>query len=281
MTPTPGASDRTSFWGSPTATRVLAAVQLVGGAGELIVAGGALLAPEPTGATKVLGYVVLLHGMDTVQSAVRTIVSGERVTTLTHETASGACEIAGGAPGTCETVGIVTDVSIGVGGSFAVGALTRVPHGTSQLVHLTDEAGRQGITASQTLGRGTGTVYAGPQSLANTYRYQILTTGARTSRTLVAPSKTTEVMLLPSRAGQSFLVVQPMGPISGWQRLNGAVFSAGVGTFNMQTGVFTRTAPAMNQLAIYGIDSAVMATMRTSAAAAQSEMDQTNRCEGP
>lgn len=37
--------------------RALAAVQLAGGAFELIVASGALLAPEPTGATKVLGAV--------------------------------------------------------------------------------------------------------------------------------------------------------------------------------------------------------------------------------
>jgi hypothetical protein len=57
-------------------------------------------------------------------------------------------------------------------------------------------------------------------------------------------------------------MVQPIGPFSAWQRVNGAVFSAGAGSFNLQTGVFTRTGVAVNQIAIYGFDATVMATIR-------------------
>ena len=34
--------------------------------------------------------------------------------------------------------------------------------------------------------------------------------------------------------------MQPIGPISLWQSLNGTVFSAGTGVLNLSTGVFTR-----------------------------------------
>jgi hypothetical protein len=68
--------------------------------------------------------------------------------------------------------------------------------------------------------------------------------------------------LLPSQANRAFLVVQPMGPMTAWQRLGGTVFSAGAGTLNLQTGVFTRTGVAINQLGIYGTDMAIMTTVR-------------------
>ena len=70
------------------------------------------------------------------------------------------------------------------------------------------------------------------------------------------------MLLLPSAANSSFLVVQPMGIFSTWQRLNGTVFSAGAGVFNLTTGTFTRTGAATNQLIIYALDSGIMATVR-------------------
>ncbi|MET0390343.1 MAG: hypothetical protein ABW321_30505, partial [Polyangiales bacterium] len=122
-------------------TRVLAAVQLLSGGIEIIVAGGALLAPEPTGATKVLGAVVLLHGIDTLQASVRTVISCDRTATVTQTGAESIAKYAGASPRTAETIGIVTDVGVGVGGSFAVGALSRVAPGAGQLVHLTSADG--------------------------------------------------------------------------------------------------------------------------------------------
>jgi hypothetical protein len=72
----------------------------------------------------------------------------------------------------------------------------------------------------------------------------------------------THAIVLPSQANRSFLIVQPMGPFSAWQRVNGTVFSAGAGSFNLQTGVFTRSGAAVNQLGIYATDMAIMATVR-------------------
>lgn len=250
----PAALRRSAY--SPTVTRVFAAVQLVGGGVELILGGGALLAPEPTGATKVLGTVVLVHGMDTVSSAIATIITGDRMATFTEQGATAIAEEAGASPVTAERIGVVTDVVVGVGGTFGIGALTRAPSASGQLVHLTSRTGAEGIATSGTLGLGRSTVYAGPQSLANSRGWWIA------ARTGLQPAQASEVILVPAAANRAFAMVRPIGPITTWQRLNGTVFSAGAGSFNMATGVFTRTGPASNQLLIYGLDAGIMATMR-------------------
>lgn len=71
------------------------------------------------------------------------------------------------------------------------------------------------------------------------------------------------MILLPSAANSSFVVVQPIGVFSAWQRLSGTVFSAGTGMFNLSTGAFTRTGVAANQLVIYSLDAAMMAGVRS------------------
>jgi hypothetical protein len=236
-------------------TRLFAAVQLLGGGIEIIVAGGALLAPEPTGVTKVVGVVVLTHGVDTLQGSIRTLVTCDRTATFTQQGASSLARYAGASPKAAETIGVITDVGIGVGGSFAVGALSRVGPGAAQLVHLTSADSAAAIRASETLGLGS-TIYAGPESLAQARGWSIL------ARTGLQSSQATEVILLPSEANQAFLLVKPIGPFSAWQSINGTVFSAGAGSFNLTTGAFTRTGVAANQLVIYGTDIATMATMR-------------------
>jgi hypothetical protein len=237
-------------------TRAFAAVQLVGGGLEVIVAGGALLAPEPTGVTKVLGAVVLLHGVDTLQASIRTLLTCDRTATVTQQGASSIARYAGASPRTAQTIGVVTDAGIGVGGSFAVGTLSRLAPGASQLVHLTNADSAAAIRASEALGLGRSTIYAGPEALAQSKGWSII------ARTGLKPSQATEAILLPSRANSAFLVVQPMGPFSAWQRLSGTVFSAGTGTLNLATGTFTRTGVATNQLVIYGTDMAVMTALR-------------------
>jgi hypothetical protein len=123
-------------------------------------------------------------------------------------------------------------------------------------VHLTAPDSAAAIRASETLGLGRTTIYAGPESLSRARGWSIL------ARTGLMPNQATEVLLLPSRANASFLLVQPIGPFSAWQRLSGTVFSAGVGTFNLATGTFTRSGAAVNQLGIYGTDAAIMAAVR-------------------
>jgi hypothetical protein len=236
-------------------TRVFAAIQLIGGGVEVIVGGGALFAPEPT-ITKVVGAVVLTHGIDTLQASIRTIVSCDRSATFTQVGATSVAQDFGASPQRARTIGVVTDIAVGVGGTFAVGTLSRVGSGGAQLVHLTNAERAAAIRASQTLGLGSSTIYAGPESLAQARGWSIL------ARTGLQPSQATEAILLPSEAGESFLVVSPIGPFSGWQRINGTVFSAGAGSFNLATGVFTRSGPAINQLAIYTTDAAIMASVR-------------------
>lgn len=244
-------------------TRVLAALQLVGGGIELIVGGGALLAPEPTGATKVIGVVALVHGVDTMQSSIRTIVTCDRTATFTQLGASAAAKEFGASPATAQTIGVVTDIGIGAGSTFAIGALSRVPAGAGQLVHLTSADSAALIRGSQTLGLGRSTIYAGPESLANARGWSII------ARTALRPAQATEAILLPSAANRSFLVVSPIGPFSAWQRVNGTVFSAGAGSFNLATGAFTRSGAAVNQIAIYGTDAAIMASVRALSAIEQ------------
>jgi Protein of unknown function (DUF4225) len=242
-------------------TRALAAVQLIGGGIEIIVAGGALLAPEPTGATKVIGTVVMLHGIDTLQASARQLLSCDRTATVTQVGATSVARFAGASPRTAQTIGVVTDISIGVGGTFAVGMLSKVAPGAGQLVHLTSADSASAIRTSQSLGLGRSTIYAGPESLSRARGFSIL------ARTGLMPQRATDVILLPSRANGSFLLVQPMGVFSGWQRVMGTVYSAGAGTFNLATGTFTRSGAAVNQVAVYGIDSMIMAMARGRAAA--------------
>jgi hypothetical protein len=244
---------------SCTTTRIFAGLQLIGGGLEFVIGGGALLAPEPTGVTKVVGAVVLVHGVDTMQASVRSILYCDRTATFTQLGASAAAEGLGASPQTAQTIGVVTDIGIGVAGTFAVGSLTRVAPGASQLVHLTNAEGEAAIRATQTLGLGRSTVYAGPEALAQAHGWRIL------ARTGLLPSQATEAILLPRAANASFLVVSPIGPFSAWQRMSGAVFSAGAGSFNLTTGAFTRSGAAVNQLVIYGIDSAIVASVRAPA----------------
>ena len=243
--------------GGCAVTRVFAALQLVGGGLELVLSGGALLAPEPTGLTKVIGVVGLVHGTDTMQSAVRTIATCNRAATFTQLGASAAAEGLGASPPTAEKIGIVTDITVGFGTTFGIGTLSKVaPAAGRQLVHLTTAESAAAIRGSQTLGLGKSTVYAGSETLATAKGWSIL------ARTGLRPAQATEVILLPSAANKSFLVVSPIGPFSGWQRISGTVFSAGTGSFNLSTGVFTRSGPAVNQLVVYGTDAAIMASVR-------------------
>jgi len=243
-----------------TTTRVFAALQLIGGGIELFIAAGALLAPEPTGATKVVGVVLLLHSVDTLQASSRAILSGNRTGTFTQRGATLLAHQAGASPPTAETIGVVTDIVVGAVGTYGVGALSRTaPAAGSQLVHLTSSRAGVAIRAEQTLGLGRSTIYAGPEALAQARGFSIV------ARTGIRARDATEVILLPSAANESFLVVRPLGPFSLWQRVNGTVFSAGAGSFNLTTGAFTRTGAAVNQLGIYSLDSALMSLMRVPA----------------
>lgn len=99
--------------------------KLLGGALELIGAGGLLLAPEPTAVTKVAGVALGAHGLDTASSAVRQIATGQDTSTLTAEAAESLAAALGADPKTAEMIGLGADVAVPLiaGGIGALRAL--------------------------------------------------------------------------------------------------------------------------------------------------------------
>lgn len=108
--------------------------KLVGGALELVGAGGLLLAPEPTALTKVAGAALGVHGLDTSTSALRQIATGKDTSTLTAESAKALSAALGADPKTAEMIGLGADIAIPLlaGGVGALRALA-VRRGTISL----------------------------------------------------------------------------------------------------------------------------------------------------
>jgi hypothetical protein len=86
--------------------------KLIGGALELVGAGGLLLTPEPTALTKVAGAALGVHGLDTSSSALRQIATGREASTLTAEAAKSLASVMGADPKTAEMVGLGADIAI-------------------------------------------------------------------------------------------------------------------------------------------------------------------------
>ncbi len=115
-------------------TRLWGAAKLVGGAFELIGAGGLLLAPEPTAVTKVAGVALGAHGVDTSQSALRQIVTGRDTSTLTSDGAKSLSEVLGADPKTAEMIGVGADLAIPlIAGGIGAWRVLAVRRGTISL----------------------------------------------------------------------------------------------------------------------------------------------------
>ncbi len=104
---------------SSTLNRVAAVVEIVGGGLETV--GGVLLilTPEPTMLTKVGGTVMTVHGADFTQAAVRQLFSGKRVEDFTQQGGTWAARQAGASDKTAHRIGIVLDVTVGLGDTIA------------------------------------------------------------------------------------------------------------------------------------------------------------------
>jgi RHS repeat-associated protein len=237
------------FWGG---------VKAVGGALEAWAGATMVAAGVATGWTGVglllagAGAVVTAHGIDTLQAGVRTAVTGKPVDTYTSQLLQDA--------GLTRRQANLVDAAIGVIGTLGATAAARAPSviaaartgsEANALVHLTSAEGAAAIDASQTLGKGASTVYAGPASLADS------STAGRVLRTGVPPSSVTDVVSIPDAAAGAFRVPVVVGPFTAWQRAAGTVYSAGAGSLNLATDAFTRTGPALNQMVISGIDATI------------------------
>ncbi len=111
---------------NPWAARGIGVLQLVGAGLEAAGGVGALAVPEPTGLTKVGGVLLLGHAVDTGQTALRTIWSGEVKHTLTQQAGEAVATAAGASPETARKIGIGVDIAAGAGPSVAVAAGRRL-----------------------------------------------------------------------------------------------------------------------------------------------------------
>jgi hypothetical protein len=246
------------FW-----DRVWGGVKALGGvletaAGAVVVGAGIVSSELGIGVPLIaVGGFIMAHGSDTVASGVMTAIEGEQVDSYTSQGLQ--------AMGMSRASANLADAGIGVAGSLGASAYTKAPviantmRGGAEAnayVHLTTAEAKTAIEATATLGKGTGTVYAGPASLAN--QGSIL----RTVRTGLTPGTSGAVVAVPNAAGQFLRVPMPIGPITGWQRLFGTVYTAGAGSINLSTGLFTRTGIGWNQVKLLTIDGAIMWSLR-------------------
>ncbi|MCL6542211.1 MAG: FG-GAP-like repeat-containing protein [Roseiflexus sp.] len=239
------------FWGG---------VKMVGGAletaaGVALVAAGVATSEIGVGVLLIgAGTVVTAHGADTTVSGARTMWNGAPVDTFTSQGLQAA--------GMSRTEANLLDNAIGAAGSFGASfapravAVAGTTARTAVLVHRTTPQAAEAINRTQTLGLG-GTIYAGPSTLAEASAVGV------TLRTGLLPSQAAAVVRIPETAAGAFRVPVVVGPLTGWQRVSGTVYSAGAGSINLATGVFTRTGPATNQNVIYGLDATVNMTLRS------------------
>jgi RHS repeat-associated protein len=270
------------FW-----DRVWGGVKAVGGALETAAGVGLVAVGAATSWTGVgigigvLGGVIAAHGVDTVVSGVRTAATGAPVDSFTSQglqalgmSRRGANLLDAGI-GVAATLGAssfskapvlvnaATEAKVVATATEAKAAASAVDAGAAAgaaeakaLVHLTKPANAAAINATQTLGKGTGTVYAGPASLANASKTTVaLKTGLRASETGAS-------VAIPNAAAAGFRVPTVVGPMTAWQRLSGTVYTAGAGTVNLATGAFTRTGIGWNQAKIYLYDAFINLSLR-------------------
>lgn len=203
------------------------------------------------------GVLVTAHGLDTTSAGLGQLWSGQQTDTLTSQ----ALQRAGVSGPTANII----DATVGVVGTLGATALGRAPsllgalRGSTAppLVHLTTAGRAASIEATQTLGLGRSTIYAGPASLAERSGLGI------TLRTGLLPSQATTPVPISEAALGAFRVPAVVGPATLWQRFSGTVYSAGAGSVNLATGAFTRTGLPIKQLQWYGLDALMNFTART------------------
>ncbi len=125
--------------------RLMGGLTLLGGALELVGSAALLLAPEPTGATKVGGVVLAVHGSDTSATGLTQIITGRTQTTLTAQAAAAAARSLGVSDENANTIGTAVDILVPIAVVAAVGAVRA----------LAVRAGRVSLAAEEAAGGHT------------------------------------------------------------------------------------------------------------------------------
>jgi Bacterial CdiA-CT RNAse A domain len=102
--------------------RIWGAVKGVAGIFEIVGGGLLLVAPEPTGVTKVGGVVLGAHGIDTTQSGFRQAWSGHEQQSLTQQGVAALARELGTDEETASRIGLWVDIAVPVVVSLGVGA---------------------------------------------------------------------------------------------------------------------------------------------------------------
>lgn len=104
---------------SKVGTRVVGALQMVGGAVETIVGGVGGVATAETGVGAVLGYAVAMNGIDNATAGAIQLWTGESQNTLLHKGVRATSVYAGASYDTAERVATYADISTMALGGFA------------------------------------------------------------------------------------------------------------------------------------------------------------------
>ena len=131
------------LWGG--AALVFSALQLVGGA-------GLLLAPDPTLLTKAGGTVLVLHGVDSGQAAVRQLWTGESTEDLTQMAGERIARELGAGERSAYWSGVALDVIVPLGASITMGA-ERVLAVRAGRISLAAEEAAGGHTIAKHIGQ--------------------------------------------------------------------------------------------------------------------------------
>jgi RHS repeat-associated protein len=159
-----------SFW-QRHGTRIVGAIQVIGGALE-IAAGAAGLA-APTGVTQVLGTVALAHGADTVATGLHTLLSGNVQETLTQQAVSGTARFAGASPETAHSIGAGADFvagvvpSVGLGLAKAAAARGLAEAGTQAASHAAPEVAAHAAPEAAAHAAPEAAAHAAPEAAAH------------------------------------------------------------------------------------------------------------------
>ncbi len=95
--------------GSLNSPRARGALKLFAGTIEACAGATCLLAPEPTGGTKVLGFVTLAHASDVSSAGLRQIITGREEATLTQLVVTKGAEELGADPRMAQKIGLYSD----------------------------------------------------------------------------------------------------------------------------------------------------------------------------
>src|SRR4029453_6497554 len=94
--------------------RLFGGLKLLGGLGETALGILGILAPDPTLLTKVGGGLLTAHGLDTTQSGLRQLWTGETTRSLTSLGLGAGAELLGASEGTAYYIGEFGDAGVGI-----------------------------------------------------------------------------------------------------------------------------------------------------------------------